>query len=596
MSHPMRSALRARTSATLVAGLVAVTTATTLSSIPAATAADSACPEPVPVADVTRGMPVHGLTVSSGNTTDAFTGEVVGVLEDGVSVGLDMIMVELEGSVITKPGDPSDPAEVDRGIWAGMSGSPVYAEDGRLIGAVAYGLSYEPSNIAGVTPAADMYSLGRYENVQMPAAATPATVETTPLATHRLMRAGVPTAQARQGFRRLAMPLSVSGLTPDRLQRAANRVDLPRRVVATGRARTAATTADIFPGSNVAMAMSYGDISSSGVGTTTAVCEGKVLAFGHPFFFAGKANASLHAADAVYVQRDAAFGSFKVANLSTPVGTFTQDRLAGILGTLGTVPQATPVTSTVTSTGYSRTGVTQVTDPAWTADMATFHLFANLDRAFDGYQPGTGRLEWSATLRRENGQRVTVTRSDLYSSAYDLTMSMPWDFYLALSRLMSNKFEDVEIVDVTQKARLSTAFRQVRIATVKVARDGRWRTVGRRSVVPVRAGKDLRIKVSLEPAADSEAVPREAYLRLRVPRRAREGFAFVSVAGGLSHRFGGESAGSFGELVRQLSNGPGNTSVVATLRSRGRGAATVEKYVEKAAPVSGSQWFAVAVR
>ena len=48
--------------------------------------------------------------------------------------------------------------EIDRvgGIWQGMSGSPVYAEDGRLIGAVAYGMSWGPSPVAGVTPFADM--------------------------------------------------------------------------------------------------------------------------------------------------------------------------------------------------------------------------------------------------------------------------------------------------------------------------------------------------------------------------------------------------------------------------------------------------------
>jgi hypothetical protein len=38
-----------------------------------------------------------------------------------------------------------------------MSGSPVYAADGRLIGAVAYGLA-GASTIAGITPAADMYT------------------------------------------------------------------------------------------------------------------------------------------------------------------------------------------------------------------------------------------------------------------------------------------------------------------------------------------------------------------------------------------------------------------------------------------------------
>src|SRR4051794_41958961 len=40
-----------------------------------------------------------------------------------------------------------------------MSGTPVYAQDGRLIGAVSYGLALGPSPVAGVTPAADMQQL-----------------------------------------------------------------------------------------------------------------------------------------------------------------------------------------------------------------------------------------------------------------------------------------------------------------------------------------------------------------------------------------------------------------------------------------------------
>ncbi|HYF72274.1 MAG TPA: hypothetical protein VD864_05610, partial [Nocardioides sp.] len=108
-------------------GLAAVTGATG-----PAQAADPAgdCATPYPVADLVDEQPVTGLTVSRGTTPEGFTGEVIGVLDDGVAPGVDMVMVRL-----TSP-------EIDRvGIWQGMSGSPVYAADGRLIGAVAYGLA-----------------------------------------------------------------------------------------------------------------------------------------------------------------------------------------------------------------------------------------------------------------------------------------------------------------------------------------------------------------------------------------------------------------------------------------------------------------------
>src|SRR3954452_16754641 len=119
-----------------------------LVSAPAQSAAGSECPAAFPVGSLARGQAVTGLTVSKGTEPDGFTGQVIGVLKDGIMPGLDMIMVRLSSS------------EIDRvGIWAGMSGSPVYAEDGRLIGAVSYGLAFGPSPVAGVTPAADMQDM-----------------------------------------------------------------------------------------------------------------------------------------------------------------------------------------------------------------------------------------------------------------------------------------------------------------------------------------------------------------------------------------------------------------------------------------------------
>ncbi|MEJ7706221.1 MAG: hypothetical protein WKF82_02445 [Nocardioidaceae bacterium] len=122
-----------------IAGLVVATAPVS----PVQSAPDPSCPQAIRVSGVTRDMPVHGLTVTSGTTPDPFDGKVLGVLQDGIAPGLDMIMVKLSGSEITDAN-----GNVDKGIWAGMSGSPVYTDDGRLVGAVAYGLSYSPSDVA----------------------------------------------------------------------------------------------------------------------------------------------------------------------------------------------------------------------------------------------------------------------------------------------------------------------------------------------------------------------------------------------------------------------------------------------------------------
>ena len=110
------------------------------------------CPAAVPTDEFggLAGQDLTGLTVDQGTTPDGFTAEFLGVIDDGIAPGLDMIVVRTSSEAITEAG----------GIWFGMSGSPVYDEAGRLVGAVAYGLT-GASPIAGITPAAEMRKLLR---------------------------------------------------------------------------------------------------------------------------------------------------------------------------------------------------------------------------------------------------------------------------------------------------------------------------------------------------------------------------------------------------------------------------------------------------
>jgi SpoIVB peptidase S55 len=86
------------------------------------------CPPAFPVAELTPGMVGSGLTVERGTVADPFTATVLGVVDEAIAPGVDLIVVEVDSPAIQRAG----------GVWLGMSGSPVYAEDGRLIGAVAY--------------------------------------------------------------------------------------------------------------------------------------------------------------------------------------------------------------------------------------------------------------------------------------------------------------------------------------------------------------------------------------------------------------------------------------------------------------------------
>ena len=137
---------RSRAAAAALTGLALLGGGAAITSSPANAAPPAEdCKAAVPITEVARGNPVTGLTVDTGTVPEGFTGEILGVINDGIAPGLDMVMARL------------DSAEINRvGIWQGMSGSPVYAEDGRLIGAVAYGLAWGASPIAGITPFEDM--------------------------------------------------------------------------------------------------------------------------------------------------------------------------------------------------------------------------------------------------------------------------------------------------------------------------------------------------------------------------------------------------------------------------------------------------------
>ncbi|MGH9826552.1 MAG: SpoIVB peptidase S55 domain-containing protein, partial [Blastocatellia bacterium] len=97
-------------------------------------------PDLMPIEDVKPGMTGYGLTVFQGTTPQTFDVKVLGVVEG--------VPNPKQCSVIAMLGGPL----VDRtGVFAGMSGSPVYI-DGKLVGAVAFSFPFSKEPIAGITP------------------------------------------------------------------------------------------------------------------------------------------------------------------------------------------------------------------------------------------------------------------------------------------------------------------------------------------------------------------------------------------------------------------------------------------------------------
>lgn len=492
-------------------GLAAVSGVTTT-----ARAADPAgdCATPFPVADLSDGQAVTGLTVTHGTTPEEFTGEVLGVLDDGIAPGIDMIMVRL-----TSP-------EIDRvGIWQGMSGSPVYAEDGRLIGAVAYGLAAGASPVAGVTPFADMDDyLGT----------PPATRVGVDRGEARVIAAhgDVSAADAGDGFRQLPAPLGVAGLGARQLtlasEHAGKRTYVPRSAYAVGRASGDAAGPDtVVAGGNLAASLAYGDITTAAIGTATSVCGDRVVGFGHPVQRFGETTLTLHPADAIYIQEDL-FAGFKLANLGAPAGTITQDRGTGITGVLGPLPDTADVTASLTYDGRSRSGTSHVS--VQTADAlasTTFYQFlANHDRVVDGMVDGSEVAGWTITGTGPDGAPFELSSTDRYVSEWDLSYEVGFalgDIVYALAGIpgvtVTSVTTDTTVTDDATAYRISALERKVR---------GEWTKVDRRAEIPVRAGSTLALRAVITGGGDTTTLP----ISVKVPRRMAGEAGMIEVVGG----------------------------------------------------------------
>ena len=62
------------------------------------------CPEVMPVSEVTDGMLGTGYTVSEGRDPEPFDVEVLGVMENGIGPGRDLIVVDTDSAAIDSVG------------------------------------------------------------------------------------------------------------------------------------------------------------------------------------------------------------------------------------------------------------------------------------------------------------------------------------------------------------------------------------------------------------------------------------------------------------------------------------------------------------
>jgi len=505
-----------------------------------------------------------GWTVDSGTTPEPFSATVLGRLTDGIAPGVDLIMARLSSPALTAAG----------GVWAGMSGSPVYTSDGRLVGSVSYTLAPN-TMVAGITPAQQLGTLLSADpDDPRRVAGGRARIRPDAATVAALQAAGVARAQATQGFSRLPVPVTVSGATSPGARPVLQRLErhIGQRVVSGGSAaRGTAAASAISGGSNFAAALSSGDASVTAVGTTTYTCKGRVVAFGHLLFGSGLTVMAASAATAVYVQPDALAGPSKMANVGGAVGTIDRDRPIGVRARLGAAPPSIAISSRLTrvETKTARTGRTTVFYPLVVAETAGLHALTNVDLVQGSFvAKGTGRITLTVTGRRAGGRSFTLTRSDVLTAPTDaeaLDLEVSDQVGSTVMALRDQPFEDVTFQEVRLTGSVSSRASLWTRPVVEVRQGSQWVRASR--AVVVRAGTTLRTRVRFT-RLRAPAVHGTLEVALPVPKAAARQPVELTVTGGLGDLDEGgptAEATSFDALLTQLRTAPRGDDVAVKL-------------------------------
>lgn len=417
-----------------------------------------------PLESIQPGQTGYGKTVFEGTRVDTFQVEILGVLKN-VGPKQNMILARLSGGPIARTG-----------VFAGMSGSPVYIED-KLIGAVAYAFPFAKEPIAGITPIREMVDIFKekpesgprrarrvnpdkmYDVAQLPSF----------LSHFELPQFFVEPSLTRwQDLGRLqpiATPLNLSGFSPRSIQQFSSQLELlglvPVRGMGTARME-AYEDVPLQAGSTITVQLVRGDIEVSASGTATHIEGDRIYGFGHPFLSIGTTDLPLNKG-AVLTIIPNLMTSEKVSATLEPIGSIKQDRATGIMGVAGEEAQLIPVRLRLHT---SRNEVKElnfevVTDNFLTPFLMSFTVHSSIVSSERSIGDQTIQVKCTISIKGQSDVNFESSVSDLVSSPVfaALAAASPVNFLLnsGFEELVMEKI-DVEItaVEQTREATLET--------------------------------------------------------------------------------------------------------------------------------------------
>jgi hypothetical protein len=420
-------------------------------------------------------------TVVKGSTITTIHVTVLGITgSDRPSSAL--ILFQADGGVITTYG----------GIVAGMSGSPIYVNDGgtdKVIGALSYGDTFTLGGTGEATPIEAMVDIKqKYAPAGMQELDHPVITRDGVINRIQIVAPGQALPGAAADGVAVASPLAtpafISGVSPNSrmfkrfAERAAkhniNVIDLSRAGGQSPNVGDSSFTTSFTPGASIAALWSRGDFAYGGIGTVTYTDSSTVIAYGHPQDLAGTTDLYMSNAwiDGIW---PSSYWPYKVGRIGALRGTITQDRNAGIMGVTDQFTGETTITAHATNADTCETTTSVVYVPRSLLDTAStgmdgwwigeelppYAVYQAGTYLFDQYSvPGSAQTTTTVVVRDvDHDQQYTITMPNFVSDSTDILSAIVWDAGTAVTSLMQELPDNVyhyEILSVDLTSCIST--------------------------------------------------------------------------------------------------------------------------------------------
>jgi len=490
-----------------------------------AVAQTAKAPELFPLEDLRPGMKGTARTVFSGSDTQEFGVEILGILPGFPGPRQSSIIAKLSGSNVEKTG-----------VFAGMSGSPVYI-DGKIVGAIAFSFPFSREPIAGITPIKQMVDLFNKGSENLtpkeprpvsfaqlagtdwkPNLPKPTVSSVSLLAP---VSAGSPLMPLLgQQMAPIATPLVFTGISQESLSVFAPQLVANGLLPVSGAGGSAAITplaevnGNTFPpGSSISVQLVRGDYSLAAAGTVTMRDGDRIYAFGHPFLSLGASDMPMTESSVVTVIANVN-NSFKLSVPGRMVGAISQDRASGIFGLLRQAPKMIPVKVNLhTSRDRTETYTYEIANDSFLTplllNITLFSTITSSERAL-----GDSTITVKGEIRVKGQETIQIDRR---FSANNSAVMAAGAIAAPVSSLLTSGFDDVQLDGITL---------DIGSSETKYAGTLERITLDR---TEVRRGESIEIQAYVRTESGKQFVQR---IPVRIPEDAAAGQLLVFVGDG----------------------------------------------------------------